>query len=292
MMRCLRSKNPVDLVAAQYKLLEFAPFPQTLFSPVIEPLSPEAFITEKPDRLYATDHVPRKPWIFTTVAQEGYLGLLFVQSVVGEGSLRSRWEELAPIYLDYKYTARNVSATTKMLTKFYFGRMSPKNVPESKLAAIFGDRLMLPGINKALEVHSQHAPTYAAIFGFKGKYTLGRMVGRRASDWGVGHTDDLFYYFNSSTYVPGFKKADVAELAMSNIMTTFLANFAHTGEPLLPQEPSVFAGLWQPVQPHNVQFLQLNKEIKMIPQPFKKRLKFWRQVQEFDPLLLDPLLSL
>jgi len=59
-----------------------------------------------------------------------------VQSVVGEGILRRRWNELAPLFLDYKYTAKNVTQTTNKITRFYFGYESPVTVPESKIAAV------------------------------------------------------------------------------------------------------------------------------------------------------------
>ncbi len=42
----------------------------------------------------------------------------------------------------------------------------------------------MPGIHKAIKVHSQFAPTYAYVFGFKGKYSLGSLVGRQPSEWG------------------------------------------------------------------------------------------------------------
>ncbi|OXA40549.1 venom carboxylesterase-6 [Folsomia candida] len=292
-MNCLRQRNPVDLVAAQYSLLEFSPFPSTLFSPVIETEGgvEEPFLTQKPKTIYRKRAaILDKPWIFSHVVQEGYLGLSMLQSFVTEGSLRTKWKEVAPIYLDYKYTSKNVTEMTESLTKFYFGRSDPKVVAESKIAAIYGDRLTLSGVHKAIHAHSRVAPTYGYIFGYKGKYSLGRVVGRDAKNWGVGCGEDLFYYFNSSTYQPGFKKADLEELSMSNVMTTFLANFAATGEPLLPQEEThVYTRLWEPVGSPSYKFLQLNRDIKMIPEPFKKRTKFWRGLGKGDPLLLDPL---
>lgn len=48
----------------------------------------------------------------------------------------------------------------------------------------FGDRLFMPGIHKAIKVHSQVAPTYAYVFGFKGKYSLGSLVGKTPAEWG------------------------------------------------------------------------------------------------------------
>ncbi len=59
-----------------------------------------------------------------------------LQRFLTEGNLRSKWNELAPIYLDYKYTSKHINETSEKLSKFYFGHKTPKNVKESKLAAV------------------------------------------------------------------------------------------------------------------------------------------------------------
>lgn len=103
---------------------------------MIEPPDYEAYLTKKPDAVYSLQEVDPKPWMFTTTSQEGYLGILFLQSFFTEGILRSRWEELAPIFLDYKYTARNVTEITERITRFYFGGNSPLTVSQSRIAAV------------------------------------------------------------------------------------------------------------------------------------------------------------
>jgi hypothetical protein len=66
----------LSLICLPKNLQEFSPFPITHFSPVIEPPSPDAFLSKKPDTVYSRNEVARKPWIFGITAQEGYLGLL------------------------------------------------------------------------------------------------------------------------------------------------------------------------------------------------------------------------
>lgn len=61
---------------------------------------------------------------------------LVLQSFFTEGVLRSKWEELAPIFLAYKYTARNVTETTDKISRFYFGPNSPLTVSQSRIAAV------------------------------------------------------------------------------------------------------------------------------------------------------------
>ncbi|ODN01310.1 Esterase 6 [Orchesella cincta] len=289
LVECLRQKNPVELVSAQYRLLEFAPFPVTLFTPVIEKPDFAAYLTKRPDTAYALGQVDSKPWMFTTTSQEGYLGILFLQSFFTEGILRSKWDELAPIFLDYKYTANNVTETTEKISRFYFGSNSPLTVSQSRIAAAFGDRLFMPGIHQAIKTHATIAPTYAYVFGFKGKYSLGSLVGRLPSEWGTQHQDDIMYFLNSSIYYPGFKRQDVDEHTLSNVMTSVITNFAAKGEPLLTQPNKVNVRIWDPVDPTNIHYLLLNRDIRMIPEPYKKRINFWLYLGQTDPSLINPL---
>lgn len=64
--------------------------------------------------------------------------LLFtvLESTILQGLLRQRWKELAPIFLDYKYTSKNVTMTTEILSEFYFGSKGPLDAPQSQIAAV------------------------------------------------------------------------------------------------------------------------------------------------------------
>lgn len=109
--------------------------------------------------------------------------------------------------------------------------------------------------------HSKVAPTYAYIFRYKGKYNVANFMGIDADDWGeysifisfsivratcgafllglmncvkthlnyfptgVGHGEDAFYVFNSSTLYHGFQQVD-CERKLSELMVNFLSNFA------------------------------------------------------------------
>lgn len=84
------------------------------------------------------------------------------------------------------------------------------------LLQIYGDRLTLSGVHKAIHAHSRVAPTYGYIFGYKGKYSLGRVVGRDAKNWGVGcgegivckivriYTNSYESYANLKTFIHFF----------------------------------------------------------------------------------------
>lgn len=75
--------------------------------------------------------------VYTSSFLWGYfLYFIVLQSFFTEGILRSRWEELAPTFLDYEHTADNVTEVTNKITKFYFGGNSPLTVSQSRIAAV------------------------------------------------------------------------------------------------------------------------------------------------------------
>jgi len=90
---------------------------------------------------------------------------------------------------------------------------------------MYTDRIFSAPLDEAIRAHSEVAPTHSYIFSYKGKYNLGTLFGVPKSEWGISHTEDLFYYFNSSSYHHGLKKKDV-EYELSSIMTNVLVNFA------------------------------------------------------------------
>ncbi|CAG7821886.1 unnamed protein product [Allacma fusca] len=279
MVECLRGKSPVALVSAQFRLLDWVPFPIVVFAPVIEPESPEAFLTITPQEFYAQVNGSQgqlKPWIFGMTSEEGYLGLLFLRTLLGEKSLRHRWSQLAPTFLDFKYTARDPEALANKLATLYFQEYTPKYAPNSYIAQLFGDRLFLHGVFKAITLHSHVAPTFAYYFQYKGKYNAANLYGYNSDEWGVGHTEDLYYYFNSSSAYPGFKRSD-REYQLSHILTTFLTTFAKHGEPLMTTDDGRLVKVWDLVSPSHPEFLRIDNDIRMIPRPMEERFALWDQ---------------
>lgn len=94
---------------------------------------------------------------------------------------------------------------------------------------MFGDRLFLPGISEAIRAHSLISPTFAYLFDFRGKYNYANSIGKRSEEWSVGHGEDLYYIFNSSSQYNGFQKQDSKELELSHVLTEFISSFAANG---------------------------------------------------------------
>lgn len=93
---------------------------------------------------------------------------------------------------------------------------------------MYTDRIFTNTIQKAIRYHGSVSPVYAYLFDFMGKYNLGQVFGAAKSEWGVVHTEDLFYVFNSSVFHDGFRRND-PEYRLSEIMTNLISNFARHG---------------------------------------------------------------
>ena len=89
------------------------------------------------------------------------------------------------------------------------------------------DALFYLPFHKSIQAHFRIAPTYATIFGFKGTYGFGSLFGYQQSDYGVAHTDDIWFYLNSTTYLPGFRTTD-PDYEMVKFMTNWIYQFATT----------------------------------------------------------------
>ena len=144
---------------------------------------------------------------------------------------------------------------------------------------------------------SQGAKVFTFDFAYRGSMTLnevfrlsigklfinffGRHIGAKLyqNDLGVGHGDDMFYYFPCSP--PGMPKTlrTSDDKNMSKVFLTFLTTFAEKGHPGSQNNIE-----WKPVQPQeDIQTMRLDKVLSFGPYPATKakRLQFW--LDEVNP---------
>lgn len=93
---------------------------------------------------------------------------------------------------------------------------------------MYTDRIFTNTIQHSIRTQSSVAPTYAYLFDYMGKYNLGQVFGAAKPEWGVVHTEDLFYFFNSSVFHDGFRRNE-PEYKLSEVMTNLISNFARYG---------------------------------------------------------------
>ncbi|CAG7821889.1 unnamed protein product [Allacma fusca] len=276
-VNCLRRQDPVKLVGYQSRLPTWGPFPITLFTPVVEsPHDPDSFLTEVPSVAYEKGDVSKIPWMVTITEDEGLYPLLIAYGLWMIPKLRQNFSDLAPQILEYTHMdTAAAERVTGQVMDYYFPNGSIMNASFSKLSEPFSDRIFVNEFHEALLAHSKIAPTYAYIFRYKGKYNVANFMGINTPEWGAGHAEDVFYMFNSSVLYHGFKKSD-PERQLSQLMVNLVSNFAARMEPMLTLNDSQPVRIWHPVDPNDVKFLQLDWNIKMIPEPFTDRINFWK----------------
>jgi carboxylesterase type B len=185
---------------------------------------------------------------------------------------------LAKYFLDFNYIAEDKDDIRDKITKFYLKDQSPQEAGLNKISDMATDRYFTLGTHKALQLHSEIAPTYAYLFSYEGKYNLANLAGITTKEWGVGHAEDVFYFFNNSLIYTGHSTDD-PDFQMSRLMTNLIGNFATFGEPLYTTDEGDEIKIWDPVQsPTNMTFLQLDREVKMVPAPFLDRIRFWESL--------------
>jgi len=91
------------------------------------------------------------------------------------------------------------------------------------------DRFHKFGVVKAIQAHSELAPTYSYYFSYtEGNYNLANFAAYTSQEWGPGHAEDDYYFFNSSTQYAGHKHSD-PDHELSTIMINIFTNFFETG---------------------------------------------------------------
>lgn len=278
LMDCIQTRNSNFLVGNQLNMFDWLPFPPVLFGPTVEPDLPGAFLIETPEESYARNHTAAKPWISTQTSQEGHTGLFMLNMVFRLKSLTRNWKNLAKYFLDFNYIAEDTDDIREKITKFYLKDETPQQAHMNKISDMATDRYFTLGTHKALQLHSEIAPTYAYFFSYEGKYNLANLAGFTSKEWGVGHAEDLFYFFNNSLIYTGHS-VDDPDYQMSRVMTNLIGNFVTFGEPLYTTDEGDEIKIWDPIQDvKNMTFLQLDREVKMVPQPFVERIRFWENL--------------
>ncbi|ODN02960.1 Venom carboxylesterase-6 [Orchesella cincta] len=300
LMTCLRNMRPNFIIGAQLHFFNWIPFhPLIVFAPVVEPEGLDSFFTKSPEEIYNSGKVEKKPWIFGQTLQEGHFETYMINLFMQTPIVTPRVKNFLPVILDYQDFIQEPkrSEVSKKVIDFYGAKSSDPKLMDV-ISDMYTDRIFTNGIQQAIRSHGSIAPTYAYIFSYKGQnYNLGEVFGAAKSEWGVVHTEDLFYMFNSSVFHHGFKRKD-PEYKMSEIMTNLIGNFAKNGEPMYTDATGTAVKLWDPaiqnvtieVEPLSnttetkrvsnlpIHYLQLNTVIEMIDDPYVERNQFWKSL--------------
>ncbi|CAL8114270.1 unnamed protein product [Orchesella dallaii] len=272
-VNCLRKVNANILVANQLLI-----FQTGFFLPSIEPHVPGAIVTLSPDQAYASGKVAPIPWIATMTSRELNLPIPALQANVVASVLRVAFSSDLSNLLSFRRAGVNETEVRKKILEFYTGGDSPNDLSRDKLSQIATDRYFTVSIRRAIQMHSQVAPTYASIFNYTSN--LGR-AGRRGlspTEFGPLHGDDLVYFLNSTVNHPPIRRTD-SHFAIAKLLVNLYGNFAMYGEPLFTSEDKKNYRIWDKIDnQENLRFLRIDEEVKVIDDPYKETSKFWESL--------------
>ncbi|XP_069689984.1 juvenile hormone esterase-like isoform X2 [Periplaneta americana] len=143
-----------------------------------------------------------------------------------------------------------IPSVWKQITESYFANnhtVTPDNV--ATFVKMASDRIIIHTIHKAAQLHTRagHGPIYFYNLAYRGKYSFTGEAdyGEGKVNLGVGHTDDVIYFFKRDQFpeVP----EDHPDREVSEALITLWTNFAIYGSPT-PPGGDVPQGIeWQPI---------------------------------------------
>ncbi|XP_023937086.1 juvenile hormone esterase-like [Bicyclus anynana] len=164
-------------------------------------------------------------------------------------------------------------ALTEEIRKFYF----KKGIDHDSLIDYFSDTvIMYPSFASGNSLLSSNIRLYNYFFKYDSFRNLYKSVSGLPQKPGATHADELFYMFDPLVFnlVPLPAVSPTPEdLKMINTITTLWTNFAKRRRP-----SSCTTADWNRSKKGDLQFLQLDSEVKMIPLPNPERLLFWDRV--------------
>ncbi|KAK7575719.1 hypothetical protein V9T40_012005 [Parthenolecanium corni] len=233
-VKCLRKRPARQIV----QLVEFfqpwrySPF--TPFGPVVEPVTPNAFLSEEPIQLLTKRLVKDLPWLIGITADEGlYPASEFIAQDEYLQQLESGWQDIAPHLFAYNFSVTSDgerNAASQAIKKYYFHNepVSKNTIPN--LVKALGDRLFYNDIIRAAKLHSAVSKenVFCSMFNYRGKYSLTNIFARNMEDYGKSHSDDVSYIFK---FFPNSSLETESDAAMVEYMTSVIGRFIKTGNP-------------------------------------------------------------
>lgn len=297
LVECLRYRPAHAVVSAVPDFMDATESPFSPWAPSVEPAAPMTpssrsrskathtvlngpFLNQPPLQVIQAGLAHDLPWITGVTTEEGlfnageFLGPAHAAKLE---DVDKRWLEVAPLLLDYNYTAPDAAerdAVSKAIREHYFGQRSLSKATK-EFVAMVGDRIFNTGVELAARemaaINTQ--PVYLYEYGYRGLSSLSDyMTKGDKTDYGVSHADDLPFLFNWAPFPRGDTPEDKK---ISGHLLTMLTTFARTGVPsFAPGSPT-----WLPVDPslEDLNILRVDKraELSMTTIPEIGQTSFW-----------------
>ncbi|XP_014292726.1 venom carboxylesterase-6 isoform X2 [Halyomorpha halys] len=228
MINCLRNRPAEHIVELTQKLLIWRSHPMVPYGPVIEPVGPDAFISEKPINIILRKDAADVPLIISFTSDEGLVG---VTDIISHADLfkefLGRWDELLPHMMGYNFKKPSDKMEISRKIREYY-KIDDITNGRKNLVKMVSDRYFLAGISKFAKLHSSlySAPMYIQKFSYRGKHSVTELMGAK-ENLGVCHGDDVYYTVRDYKVWKQFE--DPMDMEMSKCMLDMWISFAANG---------------------------------------------------------------
>ncbi|XP_044253151.1 uncharacterized protein LOC123004101 [Tribolium madens] len=273
----LRTKTVAEILEIQKKIVdplvasEIRPF-----GPVVESGdSKTAFLAQEPFQIILSGNFIQVPLMIGFTSREGMLAQLF-KDCRKEFSVH----DYIPWFFGYsKEETKALSATIK---NFYFGNEEPSAKNVIKAFDLVTDIIFLYGIYKTVttQYSRSKAPIYMYQMSIETKLNFFKNL-LKIQEPGVCHADDIGYLFNHFV-TPKITPGSVEDIGLSRFVKLW-TNFAKFGNPTPDQNDQLLQVVWKPITNPEIHFLDIGNELKMMSDPYSKRIQFWEKLYSESP---------
>ncbi|CAH1963415.1 unnamed protein product [Acanthoscelides obtectus] len=246
MVECLKKVEAKHFIEQDVKFMLWDYDPMIPFKPVIEPKLDGAFLTEHPIKLITANKYENIPIMVGINTEDGGLKVAGMNSQLIK-EFDERFDELAPMSLEYDKFFGDVETVTRNLRKYYFGKDKIDETKIKELIDLYTDGWFMDAADTAVRLHHKHStqPAYYYLFGYRGSASFTKIFGGGDTDFGVCHADELQYLFPVGDGLFPDVKPSKTDKKITNIMTTLWTNFARTGDPT-PEATADISERWKP----------------------------------------------
>ncbi|XP_015838032.2 alpha-esterase like protein E3 isoform X1 [Tribolium castaneum] len=278
LLDCLMTKTVEEILEIQEKIVdklvasEVRPFGYVLESSA----NRFAFITEEPLQAMLGGRFNHVPLIVGFTSSEG---MEIYKNLKNQGL--PPLETFIPWSFNYNMDKSETDKLRDRLKKFYFEKEAPlKQV--NKIFDLISDSMFIFPIIQTVMIlfHKNKAPTYVYMISAETKLNFYKKLAK-IKEPGVSHFDDIGYLFKTFK-TPELKPGSVEEVVVTKLIKLW-SNFATFGEPTPHKRDSLLKVKWKPMKKHEIEFLDIGRELKVSLNPVHDRMFCWKGIFSESP---------
>ncbi len=292
-VRCLEKVNATELVKAVQNSMNLtedlekslAGKPEYAFTPVLDgAYSPNPFLPVHPFTALELGQQKDLPFITGVAENEGSFFAAYLWDQLDAYNANFSYFGPKSIFLTaYSDITDHERLVANVTRQFYFGKRNISQEVKEELLDYFSDiTFVSPGI-KGLRLmrKSQSQPVYFYVLSQKPATPLVDLIGtiKNDEDFGVGHGDDLPFFFKDIFGPPKEGEEPSEEIdATSEALTTLWTNFAKHKDPTPFQTSNDDLPFWIPFgEEENFLDIKATPEMKK-DDIFQERMHFWEKM--------------